>query len=369
MNPKQYRKNSGKAACPAFVEANLKAYSDRELGLFGRKIVERHLSQCLICREEVEALRRITTNMRELDRAKPRPELRAQILANLPNTPPSRTPVRQRRVVLVPRFAMASLLLLVIGVGSVFALKGVPWLKQAAPKADDTIVGDTWLNRTASDPKRVLPSVNGSIARTDKSEPAPVTLPDDPEGINRKAEEIFVQKMHQLNHQEKQTPKKNEAQAYPAVPITPKVQFTPTLKEAQQFNLFEHLRGFVQSIGGNVDHKDKLQRNENAPSGSAVGTQEEKEPTVYVVRIPSSKVADFFKTMGNRGVLQNTTSETPKRVVGQVGKENPNTNLSMSTTKPNEKKPLLLQADADGFVTLYFVIKPVESKLLKPKAP
>lgn len=360
MNPNKNAPKPQNIACPTYVEANLKAYSDSELGFWGRMVVERHLSQCSVCREEVDALRRIAKNMREMERATPRPELRAMILANLPNTPPSRTPARTRRTVFAPRFAMASALLLVFGVGSVFALKGTMWLH---PQNKET-------QENPSVPNVFAPTKPKPEARkAEKPETTAVLLPDDPEGINRKASEIFARKMEQLSHEAPIATKGAEVQAYPSVPTTPKVQFIPTAKEAQQFNPFEHLRGLVQSMGGNVDHKDKLQRIENGASGTVVGNaSEERAETVYVVRIPSSKVSEFFKTMGNRGALQNATLEQPKGIPGQVSRDNPHPNLP-NTTQKGEKKPLILQADAEGFVTLHFVIKPMEPRLLKPKAP
>lgn len=67
-----------------FVRADLKAYLDRELSPLRRWYVGRHMAGCPACTEEVAWLQRLGKNMRQLEDAYPRPELRARILSTLP---------------------------------------------------------------------------------------------------------------------------------------------------------------------------------------------------------------------------------------------------------------------------------------------
>ncbi len=73
----------------AHLRADLKAYLDGELPALRRWVVRRHLVRCSECREEVTWLKRLGDETRELDKAVPRPELRARILASLPDLPPA----------------------------------------------------------------------------------------------------------------------------------------------------------------------------------------------------------------------------------------------------------------------------------------
>ena len=67
-----------------FVHADLKAYLDGELRPPRRWVVSFHLSRCTECREEIAWLQRLGKNMRSLEAAYPRPELRQRILSTLP---------------------------------------------------------------------------------------------------------------------------------------------------------------------------------------------------------------------------------------------------------------------------------------------
>jgi hypothetical protein len=54
-----------------------------------RWLTRRHLMRCAECREETEALVRVSREIQRLNQPEPRPELRARILASLPDTPPA----------------------------------------------------------------------------------------------------------------------------------------------------------------------------------------------------------------------------------------------------------------------------------------
>jgi hypothetical protein len=67
----------------------LKAYLDGELAAPFRLAMRLHLARCGECREGLRWLQRLGEDMRDLEKATPRPELRARILASLPDAPPS----------------------------------------------------------------------------------------------------------------------------------------------------------------------------------------------------------------------------------------------------------------------------------------
>src|SRR5579862_8983378 len=80
----------------------LKAYVDGELSGPQSWLMRGHLAHCRPCREESEALKRVSHTLQGLPAPEPRPELRARILASLPETPPVRpaVPLHQPRLAL-----------------------------------------------------------------------------------------------------------------------------------------------------------------------------------------------------------------------------------------------------------------------------
>ncbi len=110
-------------AAEHFPRADLKAYMDGELAVARRFVVRRHLARCADCREEVRWLKRLGEDMRDLERAVPRPELRARILASLPETPPVRMaaqnapsePISLHRGALRPAFGVAAVVFILGG--------------------------------------------------------------------------------------------------------------------------------------------------------------------------------------------------------------------------------------------------------------
>lgn len=111
------------------LQANLKAYLDGETSAVRSWLVRWHLAQCTECREELRWLRRLGEDMKDIESARPRPELRARILANLPNTPPApgirvihSRPDHARSPRLVPRLALAGGFAMLLAFSAVFAL-------------------------------------------------------------------------------------------------------------------------------------------------------------------------------------------------------------------------------------------------------
>jgi hypothetical protein len=78
------------AACP--VGEDLKACIDGELGLVRRAVVERHLRECAVCREELEAMKAIGEEVVKLGEVAPPAGLRDRVLARLDFSPASARP-------------------------------------------------------------------------------------------------------------------------------------------------------------------------------------------------------------------------------------------------------------------------------------
>ncbi len=111
-------------------QANLKAYLDGETSAIRGWLVRGHLAQCAECREELRWLRRLGEDMKELESTRPRPELRARILASLPAAPPApgirvvhSRPDRESSPHFMPRLALAGGMAMLLAFGGVFALK------------------------------------------------------------------------------------------------------------------------------------------------------------------------------------------------------------------------------------------------------
>jgi|SRR5579884_2567613 len=123
--PGEYAKNGSKPPAPSCpdgrLHAELKAYLDGEMAAPRRWLLRRHLARCAACREEISELKRLGEDMKDLDRAVPRPELRARILASLPPATTHRAPAPGTLGRAVPRLALGGALA-VLGVGAAFAM-------------------------------------------------------------------------------------------------------------------------------------------------------------------------------------------------------------------------------------------------------
>jgi anti-sigma factor RsiW len=73
------------------IRVELKALADGELTQNQRSAVERHVDGCADCRRDLAEITRISSQLKALDTAMPRPELRSRILAQLaPDAEPAR---------------------------------------------------------------------------------------------------------------------------------------------------------------------------------------------------------------------------------------------------------------------------------------
>jgi len=65
------------------ITTELKAFVDGELSQSLRANVERHVGECADCRRELAEIQKISSELKSLDTAVPRPELRNRILAQI----------------------------------------------------------------------------------------------------------------------------------------------------------------------------------------------------------------------------------------------------------------------------------------------
>ncbi len=75
------------------LRPELKAYVDGQAGWWQRQSIGRHLTRCADCREETAAMRQFSVKWRRADDDVLDPNLRARILAAVPDTPPALTRV------------------------------------------------------------------------------------------------------------------------------------------------------------------------------------------------------------------------------------------------------------------------------------
>jgi hypothetical protein len=182
-------------------QANLKAYLDGEISAVRGWLVRGHLAQCAECREELRWLRRLGEDMKELESTRPRPELRARILASLPTTPPApgirvvhSRPDRERSPQFMPRLALAGILALLLAFSGVFALKRSS--DGAASRGKDSVAN-------------ALPDVQqGAIAQDTADSPktapdalAMVTYTPEDDPNNAIADQMFRDQMKAIEHE------------------------------------------------------------------------------------------------------------------------------------------------------------------------
>lgn len=108
--------------CDKFVP-DLKAYQDGQLGWWARQRVRRHVADCAQCREEMQAMRDFSRFLQGGEGESLSPQLRARILAAVPETVPASAPARLARSFNRPVLAwgaVASALLLCIVLSPLF---------------------------------------------------------------------------------------------------------------------------------------------------------------------------------------------------------------------------------------------------------
>ena len=165
---------------------DLKAWIDNELPAPRVWLVRAHLLMCPACREEVEWLKRLGEDMRDLERAVPSPRLRARILAALPATPPGSADLRKvvgRRYRWAPAPAFAVFGALACA-AAVFLWAVNTWV--TAPATDE-------LARRSASPRRPAGAEGSAAAAVSTSHPA-ISQPDDPHSLE--ADRLLARFLH-----------------------------------------------------------------------------------------------------------------------------------------------------------------------------
>ena len=181
------------------LRANLKAHLDGEMSALRNCLVRWHLAQCAECREELRWLHRLGEDMKDIESARPRPELRARILANLPETPPApgirvvhSRPDLARSPRLMPRLALASGLATLLAFSAVLALKHTP----AAPGPGETA---TVAKLAPYTDKSSKDATNANDDNT--GDPAPLAYVPEEDPNNRLADTMFRKQMAEMERE------------------------------------------------------------------------------------------------------------------------------------------------------------------------
>jgi hypothetical protein len=246
------------------LRADLKAYLDGELSWPRRFLVRWHLTRCPECREEMAWLQRLGEDMKDLEKARPRPELRARILASLPDTPPGRLagvkPGLQadNRRFLRPALAGAFLALAVCGVFALNRSLLHPAENAARAALPDVATGKLNDGNGGNAPNQALAADSHShAAEAAQRNLAASGTTDYEDEISRKAEEIVRRGAFAEAEQRRQLIAKNQAQI---AAILSKVQgrggsdAQPSIRMALAVNDVETTRAYLQmwaqKVGG-----------------------------------------------------------------------------------------------------------------------
>lgn len=333
MNEKTPQKpqNSAPSRCPEAIQRNLKAYADGELNFFGRRRAARHIAQCEACREETLWLQKFAQELREQEAATPRPELRARILASLPDAPVAVRPADPRRApFLAPRYATGAALLLVATLGGAFALKSAGiWGSASAP------------------PQAVnAPPPSKSVAEAAATRK--IVLPDDTENINQKADALFQQKMRNI------------------VAKPPAVQVPAPIFDATEATADVPQLGFAPAEATKAsDYVQRVAQTVHQMGGAVEGIEANAAPSAFTIHIPAKRVTEMFRQARRFGNFSKSAKpHGANRPVSPAGQDSTSRRQMRVPfpAKGDEDRNLTLTPDDKGFVTLRVEVKPNAGK-------
>lgn len=328
--------------CASFSDlSSVKAYLDGELSAPRRWQMRRHLAACAECREEAGSLQHLGGIMKEMDKAIPRPELRARILASLPDTPDNARPAEQKRtqnapwLQRAPRYAFSGLAAM-LGIGA-FAL-GFSHRQTLRPAVSHT--NDTGVTALApailpeSGNSSDSPPGNGSGDGKLGTTGAPVIVVDakeqrDNDLVNAETERLYLlrQKERLLDERRHPAIKTNQGSTVHGVPVRPGGAMlhpaeialaVPDLAAART-----SLQLLAQQSGGTVlpasatsgmirKNSVKVQSDQKAVKASD-NKPSSADDTGMLLRIPVSRLTAVCYALGKIGVLQPLpTTQTDK---------------------------------------------------------
>lgn len=200
MSSKSSGSTRAGSVTPCARSTELKAYLDGELPAIARWTMGRHVAQCSACRAEADRFRAIGEAARESDDALPRRELRVRILASLPEPPPS--PVYRTAPRPVPFRAVATGALS-LATALCFALL-YRQSRQVAPNAT-VVSAPSDLHARPRKHHAIVSRPSAVVQRPDApGKPVTAAVPDDPEGVNKAADELFREREVEAARQEQQ---------------------------------------------------------------------------------------------------------------------------------------------------------------------
>ena len=286
MNSPETEQNAHK------MREELKASLDGELSLWRKWRVHFHLLGCASCREEREWLGRLGSDMKRLERAEPRPELRSKILASLPDLPPSGQPIRGGLPTrpAMPRYASAFASLAVVTIllsGGVFAYRRY-FVPGASTLPLQVAVHPMPIPRTESptpDPKAETSTMPSSV------EPTPQRDALSDEASRLVAEEERQERIAQARKKREDRLKKRQlASKNKSNEETPSLQLASTERGATGVVLLTQFRETVTKFDGKLTSLPKTQK------------QSSKDREV-LVRVPADRVEAFLAALDHVGTL------------------------------------------------------------------
>lgn len=356
MNPPGKQPHSDDLKAAGHACDDLKAYLDGELSLLRRWQVHWHLSRCAECREESKWLNRLGEDMRDLERAHPRPELRQRILANLPETPPGRavemTPLRPAFG--MPRFALAGAFLALLAVGS-FALPRFFASPAKTEVAVNTAPGNGHASTNQETPNASTGSGRERGVKSSRKQSsfdpfspdniAPTRPPltsrrpvDDSEAINQKADEIFAARQRERAQREIQD--WNQLLAHtPALKSVARSGIKPPVRlvfaaSGEVAASREDLIVLTRKLGGvayapsPISSQQPSDHQETAGTASAVTVRQPLNPlnppghlsgpdqqrlsraNVLLLKVPAARKKELLQSLQERGKIRSLTADT-----------------------------------------------------------
>jgi len=240
---------------------------------------------------------------------------------------------------------MGTALLLFVGLGGVFALKGAGiWHPANAepPQAASTLnmqVAKRALNTSAT-PKRIM-------------------LPEDTDKINQKANILFQQKMQNIAVKPTVKTPPPTIDATEATADTPNIQFVPT-ETAKTTDYLQQMTQTVQKMGGAVEKVPAKAPNDKLEGGSS--------EAVLTIRIPAKQVRQMFHSVRHLGNFSKVYSLHGVRKPLPLGTNGSVSRHQMRVPFPatgDEDRNLVLTPDNKGFVTLQMEVKPSTPERIK----
>ncbi len=288
------------------LRANLKAYQDGETSALRGWLVRWHLARCPDCREELRWLQRLGEDMKDIESARPRPELRARILANLPSTPPApglrvvhARPEIARSPRRLPRLALASGLVMLLAVSGVFALTHY---SHAKPNSDSA-------NVVVKTPSSLRPPTQDTPDTTASAVAAVPYVPEE-DPNNARADRMFRQSMAEME-QEKRTQGQDDWHRLltQARAVARKSDRTPHPEMAVALTVSDvaatraHLPGWAKRAGATFVTNTRPVAEDSGNTSSPQPRPNETQGNVIAFSLPADRAPAFLTALKQLGQL------------------------------------------------------------------